>query len=196
MFVFRLLLLSVILFSAQSHASAQGYPPPIDLGITNITQQTNVWCWVAVVEQVAHWKHGTHPSTAPHQCELVSTANSDPAPHCCSGNPAFAHKCVRTGHTNEIMGLLHYTGSGYASYNPPANPMVLYNTLASNRPIILELKTTPYSGHVVVLRGMAWQPGPYGIEPVLLINDPLSYFTTPVPFSQLMPYWSAAIVVN
>lgn len=194
----RILYCLTICFCASQPAQAQGngHPPPIDLGIPQILQETQVWCWVAVVEQIAHWKQGTIPVQSPHQCELVSVANNYSQPLCCSGLPQFAQACVRTGQTQEIMGLLQFTGAGFATYSPPANPMVLYQTLASGRPIILQIQTTPFAGHVVVLRGMAWEPTPMGIQPVLLINDPLSYFTKPVLFQDLLPYWQAAIVVN
>jgi hypothetical protein len=48
-----------------------------------------------------------------------------------------------------------------------------------------------------VLRGMAFAQNGYGqTEPVLYINDPMAYFTQPVPFSALMPIWLEALVVN
>ncbi len=190
-------LVSLLMVAFLRIAGAQ-VPPPIDLGIQNTPQHTPVWCWVAVVEQIAHWKAQTPVHQSPHQCELVSRANNFPQPYCCNpqGNQQLINACIRTGHTNEIIGLLNLTGGGYASLAPPANPMVLYNTLASGRPIIMQVKTSPYSGHVVVLRGMAWQTTPFGVQPVLFINDPLAYFTQPVPFQQLLPYWQSAIVVN
>lgn len=51
-------------------------------------------------------------------------------------------------------------------------------------------------GHVVVLRGMGFMPTPYGLEPVLDINDPMSLYTHPVPFSNILGMWQSAIVVN
>ncbi len=98
--------------------------------------------------------------------------------------------CRRTGHLQEIAGLITYLGGGYAQIAPPAHPNVLYQTLASGRPIILALQSG-YGGHVVVLRGMI--PGP---DPILLVNDPMSIVAQTVPFSWLMGHWQAAIVVN
>jgi hypothetical protein len=49
---------------------------------------------------------------------------------------------------------------------------------------------------VVVLRGMAWQQTPYGMQPVLFINDPMAYFTQPVPFDNIARYWEAALVIE
>lgn len=192
---FSLILLLMLTCSRVANAQV---PPPVDLGIQNISQQTQVWCWVAVVEQIAHWRAQTPIPQSPHQCELVSRANNFQQPYCCNpqGNQQLIRACHRTGHTSEIIGLLNLTSGGYAALAPPTDPMTLYNTLASGRPIIMQVKTSPYAGHVVVLRGMAWVNTPFGVQPVLLINDPLAFFTQPVPFQQLLPYWQSAIVVN
>lgn len=189
-----------VLLTFAPSIQAQQVPPPINLGIINVKQQTPVWCWLAVVEMIAHWKKKSAISGPPHQCAMVSKANGFNQPICCASpyslSPAAKQACYRTGQTQEIMQLLQATGAGAATYNPPAHPMVLYNTLNSGRPIILQVQSTPYSGHVVVLTGMAWQQTPYGVEPVLFINDPLAHFTQPVRFQQLLPMWVAAIVVN
>lgn len=194
-------LAAMLLFLGMDQANAQQLPPPIDLGIVNIPQQTQVWCWVAVVEQIAHWKSQTNPNSSPHQCELVSFANGMPQPLCCNAaavnaNPMLAQQCIRTGQDQEIMQLLNMVSNSVASYALPAHPMALYNTLASGRPIILKLQNTPYSGHVVVLRGMAWVQTPMGPTAVLYINDPLSYFTQPVPFQNIAHMWSGAFIAN
>ncbi|WP_062960895.1 papain-like cysteine protease family protein [Thalassospira xiamenensis] len=194
-------LVAMLLFLGINQANAQQLPPPIDLGIVNIPQQTQVWCWVAVVEQITHWKSQTHPNTSPHQCQLVSVANGMSQPTCCNSalvmsNPMLADQCIRTGHDPEIMQLLSMVSNNVAGYGMPAHPMVLYNTLASGRPIILKLQNTPFSGHVVVLRGMAWVQTPMGPTAVLYINDPLSYFTQPVPFQNIAHMWSGAFIAN
>ena len=59
----------------------------------------------------------------------------------------------------------------------------------------MAVQTTPYVGHVVVIRGMEWTLTPYGFEPVLYINDPMEYFTRPIPFRQIARFWRAAIVI-
>ena len=54
-------------------------------------------------------------------------------------------------------------------------------------PIILAVRSTPYSGHVVVLRGMTRVPTPSVPMAVLHINGPLAHFARPVPLAQLRP---------
>ena len=60
----------------------------------------------------------------------------------------------------------------------------------------MHVRSGPFTSHVVVIRGMYWDPaiGDY----VLVVNDPLGwdYFAQPVPFSQIARYWLRAIVVQ
>jgi hypothetical protein len=164
----------------------------VDLGIANIPQQTSVWCWVAVVEQIIRWQNY---GNGPDQCTLVSAANGFPQPFCCvpPTSPQHAASCVRTGSLQEIQGLIALFGGHYSSIAPPAHPNVLYNTLQSGRAIIMAVRSSPYTGHVVVLRAIV--PAP---DPLLIINDPMGWygFSQPVPFSQLAQYWGAAIIVH
>jgi hypothetical protein len=165
-------------------------PPPVDINIPNIPQQTQVWCWVAVAQQIISASNG---GNSPPQCALVAMANNTHPDVCCvQQHPG----CITTGSLQQIQGLILQFGGHVSTLAPPANPMVLYNTLSSGRPIIMSVQSSPFSGHVVVLRGMTWVQTPLGVEAVLHINDPMSFFTQPVPFSALVPYWRAAIVVN
>lgn len=171
-------------------ASAQ-IPRPVDIPIQNIPQQTQVWCWAAVAQQIILRSQG--PQRTPPQCALVAIANGAPPAACCSyPNP----QCLRTGSLPQIQGLIAHFGGRFSSLAPPTDPMTLYRTLASGRPIILSVRTGIASAHVVVLRGMSFMNTPYGVEPVLHINDPLAYFTQPVPYRQLMGIWTSAIVVQ
>lgn len=174
-------------------SAAAQLPPPVDLGVRNIPQQTQVWCWVAVAEQIIHWLNRSNPGGPPHQCELVAVANGA-HPGICCGQPNPA--CFTTGHLWQIQGLITRYGGAVASIAPPADPMTLYNTLRSGRPIILSIQTNINGGHVVVLRGMRWVPTPMGVMPVLLVNDPMNIFSNEVGYHQLIGVWSAAIVVG
>lgn len=75
--------------------------------------------------------------------------------------------------------------------------MTLHRALEMGKPIIIAMQSTPMVGHVVVLRGMSFATGPRGeIIPILHINDPMAYWTQPVPYAQILPYWREAIVVE
>ena len=182
------LLVALALALSGSPASAQY--PPIDLGIQNITQQTPVWCWAAVAQQIIASLRG--PQNTPSQCALVGVAFNVAPQVCCSQPQA----CFTTGHLQQIQGLILQFGGRFSTLSPPAGPMEVYQTLRSGRAIVMAVMSSPYSGHVVVIRGMAWLPSPVGPQPVLYINDPMSFFTQPVPFDRLVRYWSAAIVVS
>lgn len=167
-------------------------PAPVDLPIQNIRQETEVWCWAAVSQQIVAALKG--PQSTPPQCALVAMANGAPPQACCGGqNPA----CVRTGTLQQIQGLISQFGGRPSAFAPPTDPMTLYNTLASGRAVILALRSAQGSGHVIVVRGMAFQPtGDGGVEPVLFVNDPMAYYTQPIPFRNLVNMWEAAIIVN
>ena len=49
-------------------------PPPVDLGIQNIPQETPLWCWAAVAQQIIFALRG--PNGTPHQCGLVAIARA------------------------------------------------------------------------------------------------------------------------
>lgn len=200
------LLLSVIAVisapsAAQPHYPPNGYPqapawgnsqlpPPVDIPIQNIPQETGVWCWAAVAQQIILATRG--PRATPPQCALVARAYGRPVESCC-GN---VRNCTVTGQLPQIQSLIAEFGGRHSSIELPADPMTVYNTLKAGKAIILAVKHTPYSGHVVVLRGMAWMPTPYGVQPMLMINDPMAYYTQPMPFAQIARIWESAIVIR
>lgn len=169
---------------------AYSQPMPIDLGIQNIPQQDNMWCWAAVAQQIILWKTGA----APDQCEMVARAKNANIQVCCN----FYTNCSTPGNFVDIQNLLLIYGAGYSALAAPTNPTMLYNTLASNKPVILFLNQ-PYQniGHFVVLTGMGWVNDPiYGLIPFVHINDPMSIYTQPMPFANIIGLWQAAIIVN
>lgn len=178
-----------VAFSFANSASGQQIPQPVDLRIQNIPQETQVWCWAAVAQQIIVALNGRR--NAPSQCEMVALANNASPQLCCN----FPQQCLVTGSLQQIQGLIAHYGGRYSSIAPPADPMVIYNTLVSGRAIIMAVQSTPYSGHVVVIRGMRWVPTQFGLQPELLINDPMSYFAQSVPFRNIAAFWQAAIVV-
>lgn len=171
-------------------AARSQLPPPVDLGIQNILQETDVWCWAAVAQQIILAVRG--PGGTPPQCALVARASQLNETVCCQN---YAN-CRRTGQLYEIQNLILAFGGRFSSLAQPADPMTLYQTLAMRRAVIMAVRSSPHSGHVVVIRGMAWVPTPMGVQPMLYINDPMSYFTQPVPFASIAQYWQSAIVVN
>lgn len=181
-FVFGGALSAAFLKSGPSRAQCA----PVDLRIPNIPQQTQVWCWAAVAQQIITWRTGSSPP----QCALVAFANNAPPGFCCGGNP----QCFVTGHLQQIQFLVSHFGGSISSISPPAGPLPVYNTLASGRAIIMAVRSSPFSGHVVVIRGMSC----IGNNPILHINDPIGwpFFSQPVHFAQIAPVWQAAIIVH
>lgn len=169
-------------------SSANAQCAPVDLGIPNISQQTPVWCWAAVAEQIIRWRNG---GSSPPQCALVAMANNFPPQACCAGHPA----CVRPGALQQIQLLIANFGYIHSSIQPPAHPHIVYSTLSQGRAIILQIQS-PYSqiGHVVVLRGMSC----FQSTSIVHINDPMNwhFLSQPVQFAQFAPHWRSALVVG
>ena len=91
---------------------AQPVPSPVDVPISNIPQDTPVWCWAAVAQQIIMAIRG--PQNTPPQCALVATANGAHPGVCCNGyNPA----CVRTGSIPQIQ-ISFYILAADIQYTP------------------------------------------------------------------------------
>lgn len=172
-------------------APGQAIPPPVDLPIENLRQETEVWCWAAVSQQIIAASRGRQ--STPAQCALVAMANGAEPGVCCNG---YNQQCVRPGSLEQIQGLIAQFGGRYSGFAEPTDPMTLYRTLAGGHAVILALQTGPQMNHVVVLRGMSFVQTQGGVEPVLHINDPMQVYTQPVPYRQLVQAWRKAIVVN
>ena len=181
-------LMLVVFLAEQVYAQL---PPPVNIPIQNIQQETNVWCWVAVAQQIILASRG--PVNTPAQCALVAMANGAPPVACCGGyNP----NCLVGGSIQQIQNLILQFGGHVSNYAPPTDPMTLYRTLSSGRPVILQIASGPGSAHVIVVTGMSFTQTPFGVDPVLHVNDPMAIFTQPISFGRIVPIWMSAIVVN
>lgn len=193
----RLSLLVILLCVFSFSANAQQYPIPVHLNIANIPQETTTWGWVAVAQQIIFAIQGNN---TPPQCAMVSIANNTRPEACCNqlgkwnGNQA----CLVRGHLTQIQNLILHFGGHYSNTAPPTDPLTIYNTLRSNRPIIMFVKQSAYQqvGHFVIITGMQWVNTGFGFQPILYINDPVGFMTQPVPFANIAQFWQAAIVVN
>jgi len=186
-FVAALLIAAIAAACLVAPARAE-LPPPVDLGIANIRQETDVWCWAAVAQQVIVKRKGRSPP----QCALVAMVHGRYPSHCC---PHY-DRCAVPGSLSQIQKLIRNFGQRASSIAPPTDAMSLYRNLRAGNPIILAVRNSPYSGHVVVLTGMSWVQGARGPEAVLHVNDPLQVIPSRLAFRDLLPRWQAAIVVQ
>jgi hypothetical protein len=79
-------------------AFCQNIPPPLNLGIRNVLQETPVWCWVAVSQEIIEYTNGSSPS----QLELAALALNIPINQA-QQNPQL---CVRTESLQQIQFLI------------------------------------------------------------------------------------------
>lgn len=186
-FLFSVLLALCLILLSQTKAQADY----INLPVPNIQQDTEVWCWAAVAEEIVLGVRGRKDT--PRQCHMVAIAkNASPAVCCANFNA-----CKITGGLEDIQRLILHFGGRPSSIQPPANPYVLFQTLQSGRPIILQINPSGMGmSHVVVLRGMDISNAPWGPRATLFINDPLIPNVVSVDFSQIVGIWQAAIVVD
>jgi hypothetical protein len=177
----------VLVALAAPAAAKTPIPPPVDLGIRNIRQDTEVWCWAAVAQQVIIKRKGESPP----QCALVAMVHGHYPRFCC---PHY-ERCAVSGTLAQIQTLIRNFGQRSSMISPPTDAMSLYRTLRAGRPIILALRNSGAIGHVVVLTGMTWVNGPKGPEALLHVNDPLALVPERMNWRDLLPRWQAAIVV-
>lgn len=183
--VAALLLLGVLYVSSYARADQ------VELPIRNILQETPVWCWAAVSEQIVVSMRGR--AATPRQCAMVAVAKNASPAACCQ----YPMNCAVTGGLGDIQNLILYFGGSTSQILPPTDPQTLYGTLASGHPIIMQLQMDQGGmAHVVVIRGMAIVPSAWGPRAFLFINDPLQIYTQPIPFEDIIPMWRVAIVVN
>jgi len=186
---------SVNMSTADPALMQNGFVPDglsvVDLPIENISQETQVWCWAAVAQQLIAASRGMEQT--PQQCALVATANNAPADYCCAQQNA---QCVTTGSLAQVQGLVQQFGGRTSAYAEPTDAMTLYRTLQQGHAVVIGIDAGQGMGHVVVARGMSFQRTPQGTIAMVHINDPMARFTQPVPFSQIARVWRSAIIIN
>lgn len=177
-------LVCVLLFFGEPAVAQAQY---VDLGVQNIQQQGQAWCWAAAAQQIIVWRTGQFPQ----QCEMVAVANGANPSACCPYHPT----CDVPGSMQQIQALLAFYGRSFTRIAPPANPNALFQILSQGQPVIMLVRNSPFSavGHFVVVRGMNFSPQ----GPVVFLNDPMGWsgFSQPVAFNLLAQFWQAAIVV-
>lgn len=181
----------ILLFGGLNVATPQYIPPPVNLPIENRLQKTLAGCWVAVAEQVISYLVG--PAKTPSQCRLTETALGLNPGACC-----LTRICdMQLGTLPQIAGLIGLYGRGYSNLMFSKDPYTVYNILSKGHPIVMAVKYNGIMrpGHVIVIRGMAWVPNYYGLQPVLYINDPMSFLPQTIPYANMALYWYSGLEV-
>ncbi len=190
------LVIVCILVFGFSNIFAQNYPPPISLNVPQIRQQTQTWCWLAVVEMVSRYYNRRN---VPAQCQVMASAFQI---DCCRSS----HMCNRAGSLREMRyAIMSFAGKDITWHPPNINPMEINKFLRENKLIIVQIRTRePNLHHVLVIRGMRFGPvtvqtssGPRTrIEPLLLLNDPSYTYSGEVPYGVLTSVWNRSMVVD
>lgn len=148
-------------------------PPPssgtkVSLPVALAPQQTEVWCWAAVIEMVSAY-YGNRTA----QCQTLSYWWSV---DCCT----FPGQCVTPGSNYQIQESFRVLGMS-SSYNyGPLTWNQVVTEIDERRPFIVFYQGS-FSGHVVVVYGYD------SSSRTLLIHDP--YFGSfEVPYGQTLTY--------
>jgi hypothetical protein len=169
--------------------AAPSLPPPVQLPVPLVTQETEVWCWLAVTEMALRYRGD---SAAPRQCEIIASASKIPTSLCC--NQPYA--CARTGSMSEIRLALARFGHVSSEFSPPVNFGVLYRVISDGNPVIIDYESGANSSHVVIARGMMFLTAGDRISPMVLVNDPMASRPLWVPYKELRAKWISSITVG
>lgn len=154
--------------------------PAVSLNVKMAPQQTEVWCWAAVIEMISDY----YGNTA-YQCQTLSWWFN--GADCCS----FPSFCAVAGTDHQIQQSLFTLGISSEFQYSPLTWSQVKREIDARRPFIIFYQGS-FIGHVVVV---------YGYEQTtnsLLIHDP--YFGTfKVPFGSTFTYngsmfWSRTLL--
>lgn len=189
------LLLGLTVFSPAASAWAQagnwGKPDPIIIDIANTEQETNYWCWPALVQQIINWRGmGRGPS----QCEIVNITNAYKGwqgINCCD-NPSLK-ECSRLGEAAEIKNLISLYGGRAMDIDVPTTPEEIYSYLMAKQVLLVGVEISGTNNkHLYMIRGLAWE----GEEAILTINDPAVGQSQTLKFSEAQNTWFYALAVQ
>jgi hypothetical protein len=183
----------VILGGALLASRRDGDAAAIVHEVPNVVQETPNWCWAAVTQQVLLYTTGRKP---PRQCVIAAAGLGRNVGRCCDDYTA----CDATLNMQGVQELLNRMGGGPAWGEALLDAEAVYEELRRGRIIIAGLWDTDVDGHVVVIRGLEWEPwllSPLlGDRAILRVNDPSGFFADMVPYSRLAKYWRASMIVG
>lgn len=172
-------------------AQAWLHPDPVDLGLANIEQQTNYWCWASVTLQALSRNFLAQNLT---QCQIVNTANAAKGQgtgiDCCRNPDDEA--CSRLADLEEMLALIRHFGGRADLVALPETPEDIYEILISGRPVLAGFERVPNANHIYLIQGIFWQ----GDEAMLKINDPATAAPRTISFKEAQPTWLVTVVAE
>jgi len=145
-----------------------------ELNVSLHRQETPVWCWAASIAMVVGYFQGRSLE----DCDVLSAYDRQSGgPGQCCGNP----RCIRGGQPGEMEYILGrvFGVHGVKKGAIPFNEVV--SNIDDNKPLIVQLMSSPTSGHVVVVSGYRY-PGE------IKVLDPI-YGEYWVPYQTLIANW-------
>lgn len=162
----------------------------ITLQVRPVSQETMVWCWLAVSEMIVRYYND---GQSYRQCRLLELGYQV-SPGICCFDP---QRCARPGALQEIQAIVEYIGHRSSKLTgPPPGPQAIYDALDHDRLIVAALDMGGGAGHVVIVRGIRIEEKDGTRVTMLLVNDPMSVVPTKVEYQRLKRYWRQTVVVS
>ncbi|HET7433260.1 MAG TPA: C39 family peptidase [Thermoanaerobaculia bacterium] len=155
-------------------------PPQAVLSVPYVSQQTQVWCWAAVIEMIL--RYYSVPAT---QCQIVS---GYVLRQCCAGDPS----CFVTASVTTIQAAMYQLGGVQSQWiSGPLTFDQVAQEIGAGRPIMIEYRGS-FAGHVVLIVGYS------RANNLLKIYDPY-YGVFDVPYGATFTYggqmiWASTLV--
>jgi hypothetical protein len=194
-------LMIALVFCARptSTQAQQSLPPPVNLPVPVVLQQTQVWCWLASSEMVIRYLNNGFSYT---QCQMLEKGYGLPPGACC-GNPGA---CMVTAQSWSAIQAVLAFGGLKGTIRPALSANDLYLTLRRNHPVIAQISEGGQGTHAIVLRAMRFAQVIVGYYPnglpavqtvaYVAVNDPLNIFPQEAEFSRLSSVWMDSLEVE
>jgi hypothetical protein len=198
--MFRQVTLSVILLSVlfqsiparAQNMRADTPPPPVNINVPLIMQDSNTWCWLAVTEMILR----TRQNQSLRQCEILELWDRLPSGSCCVDRQS----CSRSGiDLHEVAALLERFGRIYTRYSATIPPNTLYSLISAGLPVIVQIRKTSGATHALVIRGLRFERDhsrENGWQMIIIFNDPQNTTPQEMPYSELVIGWLDSLVVE
>jgi len=191
--VITVVIIGILTLPITSQAQTpEAAPPPANIDLPLVAQDTNTWCWLAVIEMILR----TRQAQPPRQCEIIEAWDHHPPGTCCND----LRQCARGGiDLHEIARILEQFGGIYTRYSQVIPPNALYNLLSTGLPVIAQIYERSVGTHAVIIRGLRFERDhsrTQGWQPIVIVNDPKRCEPREISYADFVTSWMDSLVVE
>ncbi|MEO5917848.1 MAG: papain-like cysteine protease family protein [Luteolibacter sp.] len=149
---------------------------PLSVGLSSnmmnfaaASQEGSQWCWAASIQMVFQ-RYGVNISQTRIVTRSYGTDQFGHPPNW-PGSWQVITANLNNWNLDEVTGMPYQVACQFGQGAPP--PTILINELANGCPVILAYRSSPTSGHAVVITGARYYPTPTGPNVVsVIVRDP------------------------